>query len=345
MKEIVISDKNAGGRLDKIVFRYLDKASQGFVYKMLRKKNITLNDKKASGSEMVQEGDSVKLYLSDETIAKFKSGQSVKKARENAAKAERLNASGHNAAKKGVTLSLKHQIVFEDDNIIAVNKPAGMLTQKAAPADISVNDFILETVPADDLFTPGVANRLDRNTSGIVLAGKNLNAQRELSAAIAGRDIKKIYLTLVKGKITEAAVKEAFLSKDSETNSVKVTDEEAPGAVRIITGYAPVACTENATLLEVDLITGKPHQIRAHMAHLGHPVGGDPKYGDAQFNSYMKETYGLRVQLLHAGKIKFVSAKGILEYLNGTVIEAPLNVMFKKVLEGEKLWLPGVPED
>jgi len=332
MKELVVNAKNAGGRLDKIVFKYLDKASSGFVYKMLRKKNITLNDKKATGSEIVNEGDSIKLFLSDETIAKFKSGQSVKAARAAV------------PAKKGISVSLKHQIVYEDENIIAVNKPAGLLTQKASANDISVNDFILEHVPSDELFTPGAANRLDRNTSGIVLAGKNLNAQRELSNAIAGRDINKIYLALVKGKITEAATVEAFLSKDADSNTVTITDTEVAGSVRIITGYRPVAAGEDMTLIEVDLITGRPHQIRAHMSHLGHPVAGDPKYGDDKLNQYLKEKYALKSQMLHAYKIRLAAMKGILEYLNGKEVTADIPLMFRKVLEGEKIWLPGDPE-
>lgn len=333
MKELVVNAKNAGGRLDKIIFKYLDKASPGFVYKMLRKKNITLNDKKASGSEIVNEGDSVKLFLSDETIAKFKSGQSVKAAKKAVP-----------TAKKGISVSLKHLIVYEDENIIAVNKPAGLLTQKAAVTDISVNDFLLDHVPSDELFTPGAANRLDRNTSGIVLAGKNLNAQRELSNAIAGRDISKTYLAVVKGEITEAATKEAFLSKDADSNTVSITDTEVPGSVRIITGYRPVAAGNDLTLIEVDLITGRPHQIRAHMSHLGHPVAGDPKYGDIGLNEYLKEKYALKSQMLHAYRIHFASMKGILEYLNGKDVTADIPLMFRKVLEGENIWLPGAPE-
>ena len=333
MKELVVNAKNAGGRLDKIIFKYLDKASPGFVYKMLRKKNITLNDKKAIGSEIVNEGDSVKFFLSDETIAKFKSGQSVKAAKKAVP-----------AAKKGISVSLKHLIVFEDDNIIAVNKPAGLLTQKASAAEISLNDFLLDHIPSDELFTPGAANRLDRNTSGIVLAGKNLNAQRELSNAIAGRDITKTYLAVVKGKIAEAATKEAFLSKDADSNTVSITDKEDTGSVRIITGYRPLAAGEGLTLIEVDLITGRPHQIRAHMSHLGHPVAGDPKYGDLELNEYLKEKYALRSQMLHAYKIRFAQMKGILEYLNGKEVTADIPIMFRKVLEGENIWLPGDPE-
>ena len=354
MKEIIINEKNAGGRLDKICFKYLDKASSGFIYKMLRKKNITLNDKKASGGEIVQAGDSVKFYLSDETVAKFKSGLSVSEGRRSdamrrAGDNETTRAEGRTGRtaagmKNGLTLSLKNMIVFEDECIVAVNKPAGLLSQKAKPEDTSVNDFILEHVPGDDLFTPGIANRLDRNTSGIILAGRNLNSSRELNKAIAGRDISKKYLTLVVGEISQEARIDAYLLKDEKSNIVRVSSEESAGGDHIITAYKPLAVADGFTLLEVDLITGKSHQIRAHLSSIGHPVVGDTKYGDDTVNAQFKDKYNLRYQLLHAYRIEFISAGGILEYLNGTVIEAPVPVMFRKVLEGEGIWQPGAPE-
>ena len=340
MKEIIITDKNAGGRLDKILFRYLDKASGGFIYKMLRKKNITLNDKKASGSEIVEAGDSVKLYLADDTVAKFKSGLSVREAREAGNTAGRYKK--EESASKTVQrplhwISLKNNIVFEDRNILAINKPVGVLSQKARPEDMSVNDFVLEHIPSDEFFTPGICNRLDRNTSGIVLAGKNLNAARELNRAIAGRDISKKYICLVGGVVSEDRVIDGWLFKDEKNNKVTITEKEAEGADRIITGYKVIASNDRVTLLEVDLITGKSHQIRAHLASTGHPVIGDTKYGDSEANAYYRESFKLKSQLLHACKLEFRSASGILEYLNGTVIKAELPLKFKKVLEAENL--------
>lgn len=346
MKEIIVTEKNAGGRLDKLIFRYLDKASQGFVYKMLRKKNITLNDHKASGSEILNAGDSVKLYLSDETVAKFKSGLSVREAANRAESGKKAVSVTKGPVKNtGVRISLSGMIVFEDDNILAVNKTAGLLSQKARPEDMSVNDFILEHVPQDEYFTPGIANRLDRNTSGIILAGRNLNAQRELSRAVAERSISKIYLTVVKGKIEQGGTREAWLVKENDSNTVTIFGEEKSGADRIVTAFEPLCSTGDETFLKVDLITGKPHQIRAHMAFLGHPVAGDAKYGDPEFNKYFKDRYGLKFQLLHAAEIGFISMQGILEYLNGKVITAPQPAHFRKILEGEGLWQPGAQED
>lgn len=381
MKEITVTEKNAGGRLDKMIFRYLDKASQGFVYKMLRKKNITLNDRKAAGSEILQPGDIIRLYLSDETIARFRSGLSVKAGRE-ADSAKRKgsgqtdNKKPENASRVKRSFNLKAMIVYEDENIIAINKPAGLLSQKASSDDTSVNDLLLEYIPKDEMFTPGVVNRLDRNTSGIILAGKNPASQRELSRAIKARDITKIYLALVMGDVSsgelpetdsdsreyiadasgkdtvteqndsgrEWTFKESYLTKDPKTNTVKISDEQEEGADRIVTGFRKAGGNGSVTLLEVDLVTGRPHQIRAHMAFLSHPVAGDTKYGDAEFNSYFKEKYGVRSQMLHAFRLEFEGMQGILEGLNGLKIEAPAPPLLRKVLEGEGIWQPGAQE-
>ena len=323
MKEIKITKEISGGRLDKIVSRYLDKAPKGFVYKMLRKKNIVLNDHKAQGKELLKEGDCIRLYLADETIEKFRS--TTKKSYE--IKTE----NGPDPAEE--------YIVFEDENLIAFNKPSGMLSQKAGKEDRSMNDLLIghlaktdafgkETAESSDMkgfYTPGISNRLDRNTSGLILAGKNLNASRELNNALKERRIDKYYLCLVKGKITKKETIDGFLVKDERSNKVKIlkrgTDQKA---ARILTAYEPLAGTEEITLLQVELITGKSHQIRAHLASIGHPLLGDPKYGEPEANKKIREKYGLKRQALHAYKIFFREMNGTLSYLNGREIKAPV---------------------
>ncbi len=337
MRELVITEKFAGGRLDKTVFKYLDKASQGFVFKMLRKKNITLNDKKATGSEILNAGDSVKLYLSEETIAKFKSGLSVKDAKEKTKKSIRSDIP---KAKLDVFC---RTFVFDDDNLLAVNKPAGLLSQKAEDTDISANEYFQAVIPGNELFTPGVSNRLDRNTTGILIAGKNPAATRELNRAIAGRDVAKKYLCLVSGEVAGEKTIDGWLIKDEKHNKVAVIGKALTGASRIITSYRPLIVKAGLSLLEVDLVTGKSHQIRAHLASEGYPVIGDEKYGKPAVNEKFKEKYGLSFQLLHAYKLRFESMEGILEYMNGREIIAPVPQNFERILKEEGLWQPGVP--
>ncbi|MBR5931473.1 MAG: RluA family pseudouridine synthase [Lachnospiraceae bacterium] len=328
MKEIIIDHTNAGSRLDKIVSKYLDKAPKSFVYKMLRKKNIILNDKKASGNELLTAGDVIKIYLADATVAKFKG---EKKERKSSFSQE----------------DIKSLICYEDENIIAFNKPQGMLSQRANAGDISLNDLLLAYLDEEEteLFTPGIANRLDRNTSGIVLAGKTLAASRCLNEIIRRRLLSKHYVCLVKGVMKDAETIDGYLIKDEDTNCVQILQDASLNAKRIVTAYEPLCHNDHVTLLDVDLITGKSHQIRSHLAYISHPIIGDVKYGDRSINSRYLAEYGLKWQLLHAYKVTFDHADGELSYLNGKTIYAEYPDEFREIIEGENLWLPGTAED
>ncbi len=292
---------------------------------MLRKKNITLNDKKASGNEILNAGDSIKIYLADETIAKFKSLPT----------------------EKTMHGELAPYICFEDDNIIALNKPSGMLTQKSSGKDISLNDLLIDHFgQTDEFFTPGISNRLDRNTSGLVLAGKNLASTRCLNEIIKNRWLSKKYLCLVKGQVEQDQRAVAYLSKNEINNQVKISLKQSTDYPhKIITEFKPLAQNDLFTVLEVDLITGKSHQIRAHLAYLGHPLAGDSKYGDKEINDYFRRNYALKSQFLHAYKIEFQNINNDLEYLNGVTIHAPIPEYLIKILKGEKLCLHGIAGD
>ena len=344
MKEITITALQEGQRLDRVLQRVLPQASSGFLYKMLRKKNITLNGKKADGHEKLQNADVIRIYFSEETLLKFSGSQE----------------------KEAVTWPRRElDIVYEDDNILLVNKPAGMLTQKAEASDVSLNEYVIGYLLASgslrqealSTFRPSVCNRLDRNTSGIVAVGKTSAALRELSAMFRDRTIHKYYRTLVAGEVLREASIEGYLVKDPHTNTVRVSaapgsfSGTAPGGTAdpgeqghlIRTRYRPVSGNRQAgyggalTLLEVELITGRSHQIRAHMAGEGYPVIGDPKYGDPRANAFYRREFGLKGQLLHAGRIVFPDSEGPLGYLSGRSFTAKLPPVFRQILKAEQI--------
>ncbi len=318
MRNFEISAREAGQRMDKYLRKMLSAASDGFIYKMLRKKNIVLNGKKASGSEILKEGDEVRLYLSDETFAKFASGAA---------------ASGISVPDASETASAGIDIVYEDDDILIINKPAGLLSQKAKPDDDSANDrviaYLLDSgqITREELLTfhPSVCNRLDRNTSGLLIAGKTVRGLQETAELLRGRDLKKYYHALVAGRVEEEQRLSGFLVKDEATNTVSINEcKPENGGDPIETAWSPLAYYGNATLLEIDLITGKSHQIRAHLASIGHPILGDPKYGDENLNKALAKATGIRSQLLCACRMEFP---------DGLTVEIPDPKEFEKAEE------------
>ena len=292
MKELIIEKKDAGQRLDKYLKKFFQEATGGFLYKMMRKKNITCNGKKAEGKEILREHDKVQVFFSDETFEKLRGTKAVSSQFQKLA---------------DIDCALL-EVLFENEDMLAVNKPAGMLSQKAREEDISMNEIILSyliktgavTEDSFALFHPSVANRLDRNTTGLLLAGKTLQGQQALSAMLKDRSLVKRYHCIVAGRITEPQKLRGYLWKDERRNRVKLLEEACPGAKYIETEYAPVAAGEDGTLLSVHLITGRSHQIRAHLAGIGHPIIGDYKYGDIAINQKYDKLYHIRHQLLHA---------------------------------------------
>lgn len=301
MKIITVEKNEAGQRLDKLLLKQLNKAPKSFIYKMLRKKNITLNGKKADGSEKIQLNDEIKLFLSEETIENF---------------SESFNTT---------IVEYNFAVVYEDSNILVVNKPAGLLSQKADKEDVSLVEHIISyllskgeiTIEELQTFKPGICNRLDRNTSGLVVAGKTLQGLQTMSELFRKRTLDKFYLCIVKGMIKESQKITGYLRKDEKTNKVSVTEKYLQGSEPIQTEYQPIKYNDKYTLLKVKLITGKTHQIRAHLSSIGHPIAGDGKYGNKMLNAELRKEFGLEHQLLHAYQLIFPQMYNEFENLSG----------------------------
>ena len=317
-----INKNEANQRFDKYLKKLLKNAPDSFIYKMLRKKNIVLNGKKCDGKEMLQVNDEVKLFLSDETFEKF-SGQKVV-ANAGSAKTEAVVSGGvskqeltgyRNAYDELGNIS----IVYENEDVLVVNKPAGVLSQKAASTDVSVNEWLIgymlekEQITADELstFKPSICNRLDRNTSGMVVCGKSLAGSQLMSQMIKEKTLEKYYSCIVGGSVELHTRVTGYLYKKEAQNQVVIyaSETEIPksqrkDAVYIDTAFDTEQQANGLTRLEVQLFTGKTHQIRAHLASLGHPILGDTKYGFEKLNrEYRKK--GVTAQLLHAKRLVF----------------------------------------
>lgn len=345
---------------------------------MLRKKNITLNDKKADGSEKLQSGDSVKIFFSDETLNKFSEGKScisnagsrqtnnmTDKAADNTANEPAVRTDGkhtdstadkysYTVSKKGLFIDYEKiyrplDIVYEDENVLFINKPVGMLSQKADKNDCSLVEYITSyllhnnSLTYEDLamFTPSICNRLDRNTSGIIAAGKTMKGLQELSSHFKERTLTKYYICIVAGKVDKRQLIKGYLYKDKKFNKVTICQTLPKGRVTseylpIETEYIPVAYSDNATLLKVHLITGRSHQIRAHLASINHPLAGDYKYGKASFNRRFTDKYNCKSQLLHSYELNIPDMD--------IHIHTDIPDIFLNVLKGENIWQPGIQE-
>lgn len=323
MREYIVNDFNEGQRLDKYVLKLLPLAPNSLIQKMIRKKNIVINDKKSTGKENLHSGDIIKIYMSDETIEKFSKSDNTKES----------------VKKSNDDLYVQMPpIVYEDNNIIVVNKPAGMLSQKADINDVSCNDVCLSYVmhnnelKIDDSFKPSICNRLDRNTTGLLIFAKTYAGARWVAKGLKDRTINKFYYCVVDGIVTKELTLKGTLIKNHESNKVYInTDDE--GADSIYTHIKPIDSGHNVSLLEIHLITGKTHQIRAHLASIGHPIIGDYKYGNRSRNDYFKQKYGIKNQLLCAYRIKMPVAEGILKELSEREIVIEVPTIFKKVIE------------
>ncbi len=301
MKEVKIGKNDSGQRMDRFLKKFLAKAPQGFIYKMLRKKRIKLNNKRVKPKDIIEEGDIVQFYLANETINKFIE------------------------EKEEIKSSMKLDIIYEDKNVLLINKPKGVLSHSANNnGDNIVDGMIAYLIDKKDYdpqkektFIPAICNRLDRNTSGIIIGAKNYSTLKNMNEYIKKGYVKKYYKCMVLGNIDKEIVLKDYLIKDKASNKVAVMEDRVEGAKAIWTVIRPLKIRQDYSLLEVDLITGRTHQIRAHLASIGYPIVGDRKYGDKKVNNYFKEKYNLKSQFLHGYKVVFNNLSNNLKYLNG----------------------------
>lgn len=351
MKELTVTGQDAKQRLDKYLKRVFPEMGTSFLYKMLRKKNITLNKKKATGSEQIQAGDLIQCFFSDETFDKFAGnvvsvGSHAGNNRVNSDKNVIDIKPTDTEYKKAYDTLRGIRVIYEDEHILLLDKPAGILSQKAKPEDISLNEWMIGyllasgSVSEDSLkrFKPSVCNRLDRNTSGLVICGKTLTGSREMSRMLKDRSLQKYYRTYVHGRLEGERILEGYHQKNEKNNQAKVLFSEPSQNIEqydpIITAYRSIEAKADYSYLEIELITGKTHQIRAHLSAYGHPIVGDVKYGTKYFDGNAKGDRNNNVgrekavqtnaalnypkyQLLHAYRVVFPELEGDLSYLSG----------------------------
>lgn len=300
MKSIVVKSNDAGQRLDKLLLKSFRTLPKSMMFKQIRKKNIKVNRKRCTPDQIVNEGDVIDIYINDDMLTPKKKHYDFLKAPK------------------------ELSIIYEDENIVLLNKKQGELCHPDGREYVntlisSLKRYLFEKgewAPDDEnSFTPSLANRIDRNTGGIVIGAKNYHALKILNQKIKDREIDKLYLTAVKGKFDKKQdTLEGFLIKDDKKNMVTVLQKETDGAKRIATKYTVLDYYPHVSLVEIELLTGRTHQIRAHLASIGHPLIGDGKYGD---------THGRFIQQLYSYKLrfKFTTDAGILNYLDGMEFE------------------------
>lgn len=318
MKTLIIDKNHANQRIDKYLKKLLCQAPSQLIYKMLRKKDIKVNGVKVKENYILKENDQVSLFLYEDKFQEYTRPQTI------------------------FDLKIEFDVLYEDEHLLVVNKPAGLLVHEDINEDLNTLDHQVLTYlyqkgeydPHASLgFTPGPVHRLDRNTSGIVIFGKTMQALQALNEMMKKRHcIEKTYLTICKGYMPSQELI-GYVKKDSTQSLMKIVSKESAGALKMHTVVESVISLDTYSLLKVQLITGRTHQIRIHLASVHHPVIGDRKYGDFECNRIMKQKYHLDHQFLHAYQIRFVKPIGCLKYLQGKVITCPLPKDLLKIKE------------
>lgn len=325
MKIINVENNDAGRRLDRFLRKYLPNASLNNIYKIIRK-DIKINGKRKGENYLLEEGDKIFIYIDDTTLFNLM---------------QRDKPGFYN-------LKQDFKIVYEDENVIFVNKPAGLLThgnsyEKKNHLANQVKDYLIKkgdySPLKETIFSPAPANRIDRNTSGLVLFGKNMEALKDLNWLIKNNKVSKFYLSICYGNLYDNIHLVSSLHKNDNKNIVKVVQDIQNGGKRIITDIYPIKSFNGYTLLKINLITGKTHQIRAHLNSINHPIIGDNKYTKNCFlknNQLLNKKYGLSGQLLHSSQIIFSENDTSLCYLSNKKFIADRPQIFNDILKDLK---------
>lgn len=313
MKQFTVNKNDSTNRLDKFISKVCPSMPMSLIYKSIRKKRVKVNGKRITElSYKLCEGDVLELYINDEFFE------------------ERANPF--------MSLEADINVVYEDENIIIVNKKRGMVVHEDDENTVAtlinhIKKYLYDkgeyNPETEHSFAPSLCHRLDRNTGGLVIAAKTAEALRIMNEKIKNREIRKFYKCIVRGEIKPSSgTAKAFILKDSDKNEVSVFDHPVKDGKTAITAYKTVETNGFESILQIELITGRTHQIRAHMAHLKHPLAGDTKYGDVQYN---RKT-GRNFQELYAFKIifDFKEESGVLEYLKNKEITIDVDLKLKK---------------
>lgn len=307
MKKFIIKKNEDGISLNKYLKKIFVNMPLSTYNKLLRKKYFEINNKKASGKEELHENDVINVFLSDETFEKFIDKKSTKK--NNLSYSDRKLK--HDTNKKNI-IDIKNNIVYEDDNVIIYDKEEGLLSQGDKTNDVSVNTILNGYLKTDEnrgKFVPSAINRLDRNTRGIIIFAKTYIAAKTISQMIKSRNVEKHYIAVVNGIIKKNSDRLVnLLKKDEKNNKVTLKEykENVPdGYSKVELEYKVVKKYKNATLVDINLITGKSHQIRAQFSFIGHPLIADKKYMNYDLYKENVEEYGEKTQRLICYKIKF----------------------------------------
>ncbi|MDP4179002.1 MAG: RluA family pseudouridine synthase [Bacillota bacterium] len=309
--KIEIGPNEAGQRIDKFIRKWLKDVPLSAIYRSLRKGDIKVNGKKVKEKYSIMQGDIIETREISSTEKK----------------------------EKFIRIDNKLKITYEDENMLIVEKWPGVLVHSDSKnGDATLTDYVLSYLfdkgdyePEKEVtFTPAPCNRLDRNTSGIVLYGKNYESLKALNEMIRERRIKKYYEALVKGRIKDG-IYEAYISKDEDSNISKIYDSAKPNTKKIAMEVKTIQSCGIYSFIEIDLITGRSHQLRTHLSSLNNPIVGDSKYGNKEINSFFVNKYGLNYQYLYAYKMIFKDCPALLEYMENKTISESIPPVLKKI--------------